>query len=41
MNISMNAIKHADHSYNQLLYPQANASYLVGLEGFMLLLKLT
>jgi hypothetical protein len=37
----MSAIKQADTNFNQLLYPQANACYLVGLDGFMLLLKLT
>jgi hypothetical protein len=41
MDISMTAIKQADTNFNQLLYPSANACYLVGLDGFILLLKLT
>jgi hypothetical protein len=41
MSICMSAIKQADTNFNQLLYSQANACYLVGLDGFMLLLKLT
>jgi len=41
MDISYKAILAADKYYNQLLYPQAHVNYLISLEGYMSLLKIT
>jgi hypothetical protein len=41
METSQKAITAADNSFNQLLYPEAQTNYLVSLEGYMSLLKIT
>lgn len=41
MQISTKAMTDADNNFNQFLYPQAHSEYLVSLDGFMHLMKLT
>ena len=41
MQISTKAMTDADNNFNQFLYPQAHCEYLVSLDGFMHLMKLT
>ena len=41
MPIATKAMTDADNHFNNFLYPQANSEYLVSLEAFMHLMKLT
>ena len=41
INSSTKAMQEADQRYNQFLYQEAQAEYIVSLDGFMHLMKLT
>ena len=41
MGIATKAMTDADNNFNNFLYPQAQAEYLISLDGFMHLMKLT
>lgn len=41
MQIATKAMTDADNAFNNFLYPQAHSEYIVSLDGFMHLMKLT
>jgi len=41
ITISTKAMTDADQFYNQFMYPNANAEYIVSIDGFLHLLKTT
>ena len=41
ITISTKAMTDADQFYNQFMYPNANAEYIVAIDGFLHLLKTT
>ena len=41
MTIATKAMTDADNNFNNFLYPQAHSEYIVSIDGFMHLMKLT